>query len=83
MLKRQRITLGQAVGAIEIYEGIALSLIDVDLTEALGLADRLKIYADDTYIITCALNQNCPLLTLDGGLSYAAKAAGVEVWEVN
>lgn len=83
MLKRQRITLAQAVAAIEIYERMTLKLVDVDLTQALGLADRLKIYAYDAYIIACALNQSCPLLTLDGGLSYAAKAAGVEVWEVN
>lgn len=83
MLKRHRITIGQAVAAIEIYEGIVLSLIDVDLTEALTVADRLKIYAYDAYVIARALDQKCPLLTLDGGLSYAAKVAGVEVWEVN
>jgi len=34
-------------------------------------------------MIACALNRGCPLLTLDSGLSYAAKAAGVEVWEAN
>jgi len=82
MLKRERITLEQAKTAIEIYEQIPLNLIDVDLTQALELASRLNIYAYDAYIIACASNQNCSLLTLDGGLSYAAKAAGVNVLEV-
>lgn len=82
MIKRGRITLAQATAAIEIYEQISLTLIDVDLKEALKIVDKHKVYAYDAYMIVCALNRNCPLLTLDGGLAYAAKAAGVEVWEV-
>ncbi|MGI9105337.1 MAG: type II toxin-antitoxin system VapC family toxin [Pyrinomonadaceae bacterium] len=83
MLKRQRIRLEQAQAAVKIYEQISLNLVDVDLAQALEIASRLNIYAYDAYIIACALNQNCFLLTLDGGLSYAAKAAGVNVVEVN
>lgn len=82
MFKHERITLEQAKTAIEIYEHIKLNLMDVDLTQALELASRLNIYAYDAYIIACASNQNCSLLTLDAGLSYAAKAAGVNVLEV-
>jgi len=82
MIKRGRITLEQAKAAIEIYEKIPLNLIDVDLKQALEIVDKHNIYAYDAYMIACALNRGCPLLTLDGGLSYAAKAAGVEVWEV-
>jgi predicted nucleic acid-binding protein len=82
MLKRNRITLQQAEAAIEIYQQIPVSLVDVDLKQALELSHRLKIYAYDAYLIACALNQGCALLTLDGGLSYAAKAAGVAVVEV-
>ncbi len=83
MLKRNRITLEQARAAAQIYEQIPLHVIDVDLSQALELAGRLNIYAYDAYVIACALNQSCPLLTLDGGLSYAAKAAGVNVVGVN
>lgn len=83
MLKRQRIVLAQAQAAVAIYEQIPLQLLEVDLAQALQLADQLKIYAYDAYIIACALNEGSPLLTLDGGLKYAAKAAGVEIWEVN
>jgi predicted nucleic acid-binding protein len=82
MLKRNRITLQQAETAIGLYQQIPLQLVDVDLKQALALADRLKIYSYDAYLIACAINQGCDLVTLDGGLSYAAKAAGVTVVEV-
>ncbi|MGC2238403.1 MAG: type II toxin-antitoxin system VapC family toxin [Pyrinomonadaceae bacterium] len=83
MIKRGRITLEQATAAIEIYEQIPISLVDVDLKQALEIVDKHKVYAYDAYMIACALSRNCPLLTLDGGLAYAAKAAGIEVWEAN
>lgn len=82
MLKRKRITLEQAKAAIGVYQQIPLDLVEVDLIQALELANQLHIYAYDAYIIACALNQNCSLLTLDGGLSHAAKTAGVNVLEV-
>lgn len=83
MLKRGRITLDQARAAVAIYEQISLHLMDIDLTQALEIAGRLNIYAYDAYIVACALNQKCSLLTLDSGLSYAAKIVGVSVMEVN
>ncbi len=83
MIKRGRITLEQAKTAIEIYEQIPINLVDVDLKQALEIVGKHKVYAYDAYMIACALNRSCPLLTLDGGLAYVAKAAGVEVWEVN
>ena len=61
---------------------IPLNLVEIDLEQSLELANRHKIYAYDAYIIACAVNQSCALPTLDGGLSYAAKAAGIEVMEV-
>ncbi len=83
MLKRGRITLEQAAMAVEMYGQISVDLVDVDLEQALEIVDRHKVYAYDAYMIVCALNRSCPLLTLDGGLVYAAKAAGVEVWEAD
>jgi len=83
MIKRGRITLEQAKTAIEIYEQIPINLVEVDLKQALEIVDKHKVYAYDAYMIACALNRNCPLLTLGGGLAYAAKAAGIEVWEAN
>lgn len=82
MLKRGRIDLEQAKAAIEIYKQIPLNLLEVDLVQAVELAAQLNIYAYDAYIIACASNQNCPLISLDSGLIGAAKAAGVDVLEV-
>ena len=83
MIKRGRITLEQATAAIEIYGRISIDLVDVDLEPALEIVDKHKVYAYDAYMIACALDRDCPLLTLDRGLAYAARAAGLEVWEAN
>ncbi len=82
MLKRDRIVLEQAKAAIEIYNQLPLNLVDVDLGKTLELANNLGIYAYDAYMITCALDQNSDLITLDNGLSYAATKANVNVVEV-
>jgi predicted nucleic acid-binding protein len=82
MIKRGRITIELAVAAIDIYEQIPMLLVDVDLKRAMEIVDQHKVYAYDAYMIACALDYECPLLTLDGGLAYAAKAAGVVVMEV-
>lgn len=82
MLKRGRITVEQAKIAVQIYQQISLNLMEIDLVQAIDLSSRLDIYAYDAYIIACAINLNCPLLSLDAGLIRAAKAAGVPVVEV-
>ncbi len=83
MIKRGRISVDQAVMAIEIYQQIPVDLVDVDLEQALEIVDKYKVYAYDSYMIACALNRRCPLLTLDGGLAYPAKAAGIKILEVD
>ena len=82
MLRRKRVSLGQAVTAIEIYRQIPINLIEIDVMEAITLAAQLNIYAYDAYMIACAKDQNCPLITLDAGLMRATKSVGVEVLEV-
>lgn len=82
MLKRGRITSEQAKMAIEIYVKIPLRFVDVDLIQAVELASQYKIYAYDAYVIACAINQNCPLISLDSGLIYVAKTVGLNVLEV-
>lgn len=51
-------------------------------SRALAHSDKLGFYAYDAYIIEAAKQQQCPLLTLDHGLRYAAREAGVDVVEV-
>lgn len=82
MLKRKRVNLEQAQRAVVTYQRIPLRFIDVELVQALELADRLSIYAYDAYVIACALNQRCALISLDRGLVNAAKVVGAKVLEV-
>jgi len=83
MLKQKRITIEQAVQAVAIYQSIPLRLVEIELDEALKLADQLKIYAYDAYLIRCAAKYNTPLLSLDQKLLNQAKRVGVAVLEVN
>jgi len=83
MFKRRRISLNQAKAAVEIYQHIAIRLMNIDLARALELSHQLGIYAYDAYLIACSLQYRAALLTLDGGLREAARRAKVEVLEVS
>jgi predicted nucleic acid-binding protein len=81
MLKRQRITVEQAIQALRIYDQIPIRFVDVELDETLRIADAHRIYAYDAYLIRCAEKYGGPLLTLDRGLVAAAQQRGVAVLE--
>jgi predicted nucleic acid-binding protein len=81
-LKRRRATLADVQRCILAYASIPLRLVDVDLAIALGVAAKHNLYAYDAYLVTCALAQRAPLLTLDQGLARAATDAGVQLMEV-
>jgi predicted nucleic acid-binding protein len=84
MLKRQRTTLAEAIASIRLYQQMqmTITLVNTDLERAMDIAAQLSIYAYDAYVIDCALSLNCPLITLDKGLIYAATTAGVTLIEV-
>ena len=82
MLKRRRISLEQAVQAVKIYRMIPMRLVEVELEEAIQLADRLNLYAYDAYLLRCAARYRAPLLSLDRDLLAAATALGLSVLEV-
>ncbi len=82
MFKRQRITLDQAIAALEAYHQIPIRFSDVELGIALELANSLGVYAYDAYVIGCALKHNSSLISLDDGLLEAAGNAGVKVKEI-
>lgn len=79
LLKRRRATLPQAIEALDAYGRIPTGFVAVDSAAALDLCDRLGIYAYDAHLIVCAQAQSCALLTLDHGLSRAARSVGVEI----
>jgi predicted nucleic acid-binding protein len=82
MFKRKRITLSQALEAIENYSLIPLRLIEVDLIRSLELAKKLDIYAYDAYFLECARYLNLPVISLDNKLISASKEIGINVIEV-
>jgi predicted nucleic acid-binding protein len=82
LLKRKRITIDEALQAIEIYLQIPVRFVEVELTESLELADDLGLYAYDAYLLRCAAKYRLPLLTLDARLIQAAKEKNIQVLEV-
>ena len=79
MLKRDRISGEQAQACIVAYQQIPLTKIEVDLATAVQLDERFRMYAYDAYLLTCALAERTPLLTLDRALMAAAKQLNVQV----
>jgi predicted nucleic acid-binding protein len=82
LLKRGRITLEQAMQAIDMYLGIPVRFVEVELANSLELAGALGIYAYDAYLLRCAEKYRLLLLTLDKRLLQAAKDKGISVLEV-
>lgn len=82
-LKRKRATFLEVQQALVAYAEIPIRFVAVDLARALEIAAEHDLYAYDAYLVSCALVQRAPLLTLDRGLSHAARAAGVRLveWE--
>lgn len=82
MYKRSRITLEQALEAIEIYQEIEMEVVQIDMQDAVRLAGKYRIYAYDAYILQCSIENNLPLISLDQRLIEVAKAEGIQVIEV-
>jgi len=82
MLKRKKTEILHVTKAIQAYQTIDIKFIDIELDEALVIADKAKIYAYDAYLILCALKKHCPLISLDNGLVDVAKNFGVETVEI-
>lgn len=82
LLRRGKISLPEATAAVQQYQSIPVTLVVVDLLQAVTLAHAHNIYAYDAYMIVCAQNLQMPLLSLDKGLLHAALAAGVSIIRV-
>ena len=54
----------------------------IELTVAVQLCHRLRIYAYDAYVLACAIKNRCPLISLGSSLVDTARKAGIEVLEV-
>jgi predicted nucleic acid-binding protein len=82
MLKRQRITLDQALRAIEIYHQIPIRLVDVELEDSLEIAQKQGIYVYGAFLLRSALKYKLPLLSLDRYMTVVARQMDIQVLEV-
>jgi len=82
MLRRERITVEQAIQAVKLYQQIPMRLVEVELEESLKIADTLGIYAYDAYLIRSALKYKSPLISLDRNLLRAAREMKARIIEV-
>lgn len=82
MLKRKRIEIAKAIKAIQLYDSISITFVDIELEESLLIADKSNLYAYDAYLIACSLKNHCSLISLDNGLIQAAKNFGINTVEV-
>jgi predicted nucleic acid-binding protein len=82
MLKRKRISIDQIKAVLLAYEKIPIRFRDVDMELAMDIASEHDLYAYDAYIIACAQEIRCGLISLDRNLLYAAKKARVSIVEV-
>lgn len=81
LVKRGKLTAGEALRAERAVSGIVVRLVPADVRSALKLALEHGIYAYDAYFLQCALAYACPLLTLDRRMNEVAKRLGIEAWE--
>jgi predicted nucleic acid-binding protein len=72
----------QAVQAVQLYRQIPIRWVEVELEEALKIANELGVSAYDAYLIRCALKYKAPLLSVDRELIRAAKRAKARAIEV-
>ncbi len=78
MFKKRVISLEKVLDVLDIFETIPIRLVDVDLGQAVILANELNIYAYDAYMIEVARRYHTPLITLDKQLADAAIKIGIE-----
>lgn len=82
MMKRNRIDLRQVQAVLKAYKRIPIRYRDTDLDSAMQMASDHGLYACDAYVVACARELGCALITLDASLSRVAKQARVSVVEV-
>jgi predicted nucleic acid-binding protein len=82
MMKQGRVSLEQALEAIEIYRKIPIRYTEVELKNSLAIVAKYGIYAYDAYLLRCATKYNSALITLNRKLVQVAQEMNIEVVEV-
>lgn len=79
MVRQKGIDADEARRTMETLDNIPLRYVDVDMSNVLAIASRLKGVAADAFFLEAALRYNAPLLTLDRSLGRAAESLGIEM----
>ncbi len=79
MLKRDRIDLKQAKACLVSYKEIPIKLVEVDLYQSLEIGAKFRMFAYDSFLLSCAIAHHTPLMTLDEPLKAAARQLGIVV----
>ncbi len=82
MIKRGRLTAAQAKAVLKNYEKIPIRFVEVGLADSVELAAEQNMYAYDAYLVICARQQHCRIMSLDRALLRIAGSVGVDVLEV-
>lgn len=82
MLKRKRVTLDEVKAALLAYQKIPIRFRDIDMELAISIAYEHDLYAYDAYIIACAYETRCALISLDKNLLSVARKARIPIVEV-
>ncbi len=81
MFKQRRLTLSEAIEALESYHTIPIRLLPIPLDDALTIAHQANIYAYDAYVLSCARMQSAPIVSIDRGLKRVASDLGIPLVE--
>ena len=79
--RRGRLSPSELIAAWDSATAIPVDLVSMNIRAASVMAGQLGIYAYDAYFLQCAIEQQCPLLTLDRRLRRTAKQVDVQTLE--
>jgi predicted nucleic acid-binding protein len=80
MMKKKVIdTQEKMISLIAIFKTIPLKTVEVNITEALKIAWKYKIYAYDAFYLEASLRLDLPLLTFDSNMRRIGKELGIAV----
>ncbi len=79
--RKGRLNEREVLRAFDISQRIAVRLVPVKIHNSMKLAVRFNIYAYDAYYLQCCIENNMPLLSLDGRMCDIAKSLGIKVVE--
>jgi predicted nucleic acid-binding protein len=81
LAKRKRLSREGMLAAWRAAQQYKVLLCDIDIAAALRLAAAHNIYAYDSYILQCAIEQRASLVSLDRRMIAVGKSIGIDVVE--